>query len=370
MSIGVDFIFRANSGAFTKAVASVNNSMKDLKKSFREFDVGNGLKQALGVGGIIAGFRAAITNAQELRDEARKLGREIDDGTRSVAEYGDALEGIWKGFKNGLTAGLSFFTRMGDGMRHFFQSVTQEQEDAARKMVDVTGKAADEAEARLKKAREDNSPEKQAAAQEKLDKITAASQAKGTDHEKKLVNLINERNALEEKLSKTGKATVAYKEIQAQILQNEMDTKEAVGALDEDRNKKAMKELKLAEESDRQLQKKQDDIREKFAPSVEQLAEMNAGGFASEKDPRIIAKRILEKEKFAAEAGNRGDLKAAMQLGTEAQSMREGLKNISGNGTALTAQTAETAMKAALEQTNKELAEVKEAMAGIIKAQK
>src|SRR6478736_839516 len=113
MAIGVDFILRASSAQFTKAMAGVNNSIKDVKKSLRDFDVGNGLKQALGVGGVIAGFRMAITNAQELRSEAAKLGNEIDSGTRSVAELGDALGKIGTGFKNGLTAGLSFFTQIG-----------------------------------------------------------------------------------------------------------------------------------------------------------------------------------------------------------------------------------------------------------------
>lgn len=380
MSLGLEFILKANSAAFTKAMAGVNNSLKDVKKGLREFDVGNGLKNALGVGGIIAGFRLAITNAMELRDAAEKIGHTVDNGTRSVAELGDALGTIGTGFKNGLTAGLSFFTQIGDAARHYFQGVTQDQEDAARKMVATTGKAADEAEARLKKSREDNSPEKQKDAQEKLTKAQAEAGVKGTDAEKKLANLLNERVALEEKLAGTGKATVAHKEIEALIATNEKDTKEATASLDKDAAEKAKKSLDERIKGNKEYnddvaeglamdREKQKEVREKFAPSVEQLAGMSAGGFADANDPRIKAKKILEKEKFAAEAGSRGDIKGAMKLGTEAQSMRDSLNKTAGSGTALTAETAESALKNALETTNKELEGVREQLKGLIKAQ-
>jgi len=112
------------------------------------------------------------------------------------------------------------------------------------------------------------------------------------------------------------------------------------------------------------------EIRDKFAPNVEQLAQMSAGGFAGGDDPRIKARRILEKEKFASEAGARGDIKGAMRLGTEAQQLRSSLENVTGKGTALTAETAESALKAALETTNKELEGVRKQLEGIIKAQK
>lgn len=360
MSIGLDFVLRGNSASFTKAVAAANNSVKDLKKGLRDFDVGNGFKNALGVGGVIAAFRMAITNAQELRDEADKIGKSIDRGTRSVAELGDAVGRIGKGFKNALTDGLSFFTSIGDKARQFFQNVTQEQEDAARKMVAVTGKAADEAEARLKKSREENSPEKQAEAQAKLDKATREGMAKGTEAQKKLINLVNERADLEERLAKVGPQTVAAKEILADIAKNEMDTKEAAAAFDKE----------AADAKKKKREEFQKEVVDKFAPSVDQLAQMETGGFVEQNDPRLVARRIKEKERLAAEAGGRGDIKGALRLGTEAENLKKSLEGVTGKGTALTAETAETALRNALDTTNKELVAVKEAVAGIIKAQK
>ena len=381
MAIGLDFILRANSAAFTRGLAQANNSIKDLKKGLREFDVGNGLKQALGIGGVIAGFRMAITNAQELRDEADKLGKSIDSGTRSVAELGDAIGGIATGFKNGLTTGLSFFTQIGDRARQFFQGVTQEQEDAARKMVETTGKAADEAQARLKKSREDNSPEKVAAAQARLDKSSRESMTQGTDDEKKLKDLIAEQFDLEKKLRSLPPKTTEAINVRAALVENEKQQKQAQANLDKDAKEKEDKRLEQAiknqdeiNEAQRKVKEEQaqkdKEIQDKFAPSVEQLANMSAGGFFDKNDPRIIAKKIKEREGFAAEAGGRGDIKNALKFGKEAQAMRESLAGKTGTGEALNAQTAEQAMKAALEQTNQELVAVKEQLQGLIKAQK
>jgi hypothetical protein len=123
-------------------------------------------------------------------------------------------------------------------------------------------------------------------------------------------------------------------------------------------------------EAKKKADKVAEEISDKFAPSVEQMAQMDVGGFAKADDPRLKARQIIETEKRAAMLGSRGDIAGAIKLGTESSKMRKSLENVSGKGTALTAETAESALKNALEQTNKELVAVKEAMAGIIKAGK
>jgi len=367
MSIGVDFILRASSAQFTKAMASANNSIKDLKKGLKEFDVGNGLKQALGVGGVIAGFKAVVSHAQDVRDEFEKMGKPVAAATRSVAEFGDMIENISKKAADMGVKVLSVFTKVGDGIRQIWQNTSEAEEDALRKMVEKTGKAADEQEKKLAASKEANSPEKQAAAQEKLDKAQRDSMAQGTDDEKKLVSLLNDQVALRKKLAKAGKETVEHKELETQLLENQTSVRDLNQKM---ADKEGQKELKLAEEQDKAFEEKQKDVREKFAPSVEQLGQMDVGMGVSYNDPRLVARRILEKEKFAAEAGGRGDIAGAMRLGTEAQNMRDSLNKVSGNGTALTAETAESALKKALEQTNEELKGVQEQLKGMLKAQK
>jgi hypothetical protein len=367
VNVGVDFILRASSAQFTKAMASANNSIKDLKKGLKEFDVGNGLKQALGVGGVIAGFRAVISHARDVRDEFEKMGKPVDSATRSVAEFGDAIVSVSKFAEDTGVKVLSIFTKVGDGIRQIVQNTSQAEEDALRKMVTETGKAADEQEKKLKASKEANSPEKQQAAQEKLDKAKRESAAKGTDDEKKLVNLLNEQVELREKMQKVGAATVEHKELETKLIESEAAARDLNQKM---ADKQGQKELRLAEQQDKEYAEKQKDIREKFAPSVEQLGQMDVGTGVSQNDPRLVARRILEKEKFAAEAGSRGDIAGAMKLGTEAQSMRDSLSKVSGSGTALTAETAESALRNALESTNKELEGVREQLKGLIKAQK
>jgi len=185
MSIGIDFILRAKTEAFTRGMAAVNNSLKDTKKSLSEFDVGNGLKQALGVGGAIAAFRAAISNAQELRDEAQKLGKEVDSATQSVAEYGDVVDKVWKGAKNAATSALGVFTQVGDGIRQILQNTSQEEENAFRKIEAVTAKTAAAQEEQLRRSQAERSPEKMAAAEAKYREAQrSASEAAASDESK------------------------------------------------------------------------------------------------------------------------------------------------------------------------------------------
>lgn len=358
MSIGIDFILRAKSAAFTQGLAAANNSLKDLKKSARDFDVGGGFKQALGVGGVIAGFRMAIQNAQELRDEAAKTGRAIDDSTRSVAEYGDALAKLFAGTKNAFTEGLSFFTRMGDAARRYFQDVTMEQERAAQKMVDTTAKAADEAEARLKKAREENSPEKIAAAQKQTADAWRESQYKGTEAEKKLVDLINKRVDLDEQAAKVGPKTVEAERIRAQIIENETAQKELQAQLTKDQQKETEKETE-----------KKKDLINKFAPTVEELAKQETGGFVSGDDPRLKARRILKQEEQARALFERGDFKGGLAAATAAQTARKNLEDRTSENGALTPKAAEQAFATALETTNAKLDDLEKAVSGIIRAQ-
>lgn len=367
MSIGIDFVLRANSTAFTRGVASANNAIKDLKKGLKDFDVGNGLKTALGVGGVIAGFRAAISNAQELRDEAEKTGRAMDDATRSVAAYGDALDDVWKGAKNLATETLSFFTRAGEGwgmLINRMRGVSAEQEKIAAGA--ARGAAEQEKAASAlyaKKTERAKTVDADIAAQD--EKNANANLSKEELRNK----LLAKREEIFQRIDNMGPENkdpaynVARKEAQ---LEASRLTGE-IGSLGRDLQDEAEREQKRKAE---EAAKRTKDIVDKFAPSVEQLANMEVGGFAKANDPRLQARKILETEKRAAMLGSRGDIAGAIKLGTEADKMRKSLESQTGSGTALTAETAEQALKNALESTNKELEGVREQLKGLIKAQK
>lgn len=364
MSIGLDFVLRATNASFTKAMAGVNNSIKDVKKSIRDFDVGNGLKQALGVGGIIAGFRMAINHAQDLRKSLEEAGKPVSDNIASVARYGDTLKQAADGAKMLAVNSLSFFTKAGEAwgsLINYARGYSFEQQ----KINEATEKAADAQEERTAKARKDMSEAgKRAdtdygnqARKNKMDAMTPDQRQEALaielrDVNKRMGGMVEGSDAWKVERAKAEGLSGQIMDIDRQI---QADTSRRMKEEDK----------KMADDAE----KKRKEVAEKFAPSVEQLAGMEVGGFAEVNDPRLQARKIMETERRAAMLGGRGDISGAMKLGTEAQSMRSALEGVTGKGTALTAETAESALKNALEQTNKELVEVKTALAGIIKAQ-
>ena len=226
-------------------------------------------------------------------------------------------------------------------------------------MVVQTEKAALEAEKRLAASREANSPEKVAAAREKADAAERASQVKGTSEQKKLVNLINERADLEEKLRKTGKATTEYQEIRAKIAENEKATAEATVDFDKEATEQAEKKNKAKKE-----------LVEKFAPTVEQLAKQETGGFVEGNDPRLKARQALKEEDRARTLFERGDYKGGLAAAQKAQGLRKGLEMQTSDTGVLTPKAAEEAFSDALKDTNAKLDDLTKAVAGVIRAQK
>ncbi len=363
----IDFILRANAAAFTKGLAAADNAVGSLKKSIKTFDVGGSFKQALGVGGVIAGFRMAITHAQELRDEADKMKRPIDAATRSVAEYGDAWANIEKTAKSAAVASLSFFTRIGEAAGsavNRIRGISAEQEKIAAQ----AQKDADKAEENLRKSREENSPEKMKAAKRETAEAQMEADLRGTDSQKDLAKLINERAQLNQDLKALGPAqnTVEAEKIREKLIRNEIAMKKAASVLDKEAADLAEKKRKEQEKQNEAVQK----VVDKFAPSVEELAKIEVGGFASGDDPRIKARQAVAEEEKARALYARGDLKGGMAAALKAEEMRKSLSGQTGVGGALTKEAAEDAFKTALDATNTKLGDIEKALSGIIKAQK
>jgi len=130
MSIGIDFILRATTEGFTAGMAKANNAIEDTKKSLKGFG-GASLVNTIGVAGVIAGFKAVLNNAQEVRDELEKMGKPVDAATASVARYGDAWDEVKKTLSEATVFSLSIFTRTGEAIGSFInrmRGITAEQE--------------------------------------------------------------------------------------------------------------------------------------------------------------------------------------------------------------------------------------------------
>lgn len=376
----IDFILRANSAAFTRGLASADNSIKGLKKSLQSFDVGNGLKQALGVGGVIAGFRMAITHAQELRNEAQKLGRPMDEATRSVAAYGDALDKAARGAKDLSVTVLSFVTRAGEGLGMLIndlRGVSIEQE----KIREAAARGAEEQEAARDALRAKNAdPERGKQLDQQLKQQREQNASIGMTDEEKRNKLIEKRTALLAQIGTMQDGNIKKeKEVEAEQIAGEIKSLDVTLGKkaeqdQERRNKEGQRELELAQEADekaaREEQEKRQKIVEKFAPSVEELAKLEVGGFANADDPRLKARQVVQAEERAQMLFGRGDLKGGLAAATKAQEMRDSIAGMTGQGGMLTKQDAQDAFTTALAATNTELAGIKEAVSGIIKAQK
>jgi len=130
MSIGIDFILRATTEGFTAGMAKANNAIEDTKKSLKGFG-GASLVNTIGVAGVIAGFKAVLSTAQEVRDELEKMGKPVSAATASVARYGDAWDQIKKTLSEAAVFSLSIFTRTGEAIGSFInrmRGITAEQE--------------------------------------------------------------------------------------------------------------------------------------------------------------------------------------------------------------------------------------------------
>jgi hypothetical protein len=130
MSIGIDYILRATTEGFTAGMAKANNAIEDTKKSLKGFG-GASLVSTIGVAGVIAGFKAVLSTAQEVRDELEKMGKPVSAATASVARYGDAWDQIKKTLSEAAVFSLSIFTRTGEAIGSFInrmRGITAEQE--------------------------------------------------------------------------------------------------------------------------------------------------------------------------------------------------------------------------------------------------
>lgn len=292
MAIGIDFILRASTTAFTTGLGSANNALKDLKKSAREFNVGGGIGSLIGVGGIIAGFRSATTHAMELRDEAAKVGRTIDDSTASVARFGDAFGEVVQSAKGATVSVLGFFTRAGEiwgTVINRISGVTAEQE----KMRESAAKAAEEQEKQLEKSRKENNPERVAAAERKLQEARRANLLESAGIQERINLLTAEQKRLTEEAAKLGENTVARKE-------KEYEIERVIGELQKAQNEKGKEQYdkiaaqrKLALEDAKKL-KENEEQRVKVAAELAELAEQEAAAKAKQEEIAKNLKRLQD----------------------------------------------------------------------------
>jgi len=158
----------------------------------------------------------ATENAQKLREESERLGRPLDYATASVAKLGDAFDQAKQFGADAATFIVSGYTMIGDEIGKVInrvRGVTEAQEVYAER----AAKAAEEAEKRLAKAREENNPDKIREAEKRLADARIEAAMKNADEVGKVFLLMQRELAIKEEIARVGEKTVKGIELQGQL---------------------------------------------------------------------------------------------------------------------------------------------------------
>ena len=217
---GVGFRFFAKTDELAAGLRQAGEEGKQLKKTlgdtFGESSVWKNLT-AVGIGTtLIRGFMLATENAQKLREESERLGRPLDYATASVAKLGDAFDQAKQFGADAATFIVSGYTMIGDEIGKVInrvRGVTEAQEVYAER----AAKAAEEAEKRLAKAREENNPDKIREAERRLADARIEAAMKNADEVGKVFLLMQRELAIKEEIARVGEKTVKGIELQGQL---------------------------------------------------------------------------------------------------------------------------------------------------------
>lgn len=239
---------------FRSGLKRARDDTKDFEKDWQ------GLKKVFAAGGITTlalGFlKAFVADAQEARAELRKMGEPIPRTTQALAELGDAMDsfktvaGTSVGFV--VSGWQELFGVIASGINRL-RGISEAQEN--ERMAGLA--AAEAAEARLAKARQENSPEKIAAAEKRLAEARRAAAFEAADNEGKMNMLLKENVQLRELVNTTGEKSIKGAEARIALEKNLTEIRKIDAA--------------IAKEQE-QTQKRVNDELEKFFGEVEKGA--------------------------------------------------------------------------------------------------
>lgn len=333
MSIGIEVILRATTTGFTKGIATANRSLESLKKNLKHGDVGNGLKQLLGAGAIIAGLRSVINHAQEARDNFEKMGMPIPDATQRVAALGDAVEGLGRKLREIGATGLSWVTAWGEKLGEFEKfkmrifGVGGPQIDS--KLGGQIERDADKRVAALEEARR-KAVENGRKVEEQIAAIKEERANARLIDEERINKMLNEQIILRQNLAGVSKNPVASKEqvgiAELKVQQKGLEIDKATKAFDE-KKKSLDKRMADAMKSKQDAQQAVVDAqRDQFLPTIEGLAASQDFSHGEKQNKAIMtAREIVNLQRQAADFSASGRIGDAVDVQSRANAMRQGL---------------------------------------------
>lgn len=281
------------------AAAGGGGTLADLRKSVLQTAGAFGatdLLRGFGVGAIVAALRSATTNAQNLRKEARELGKDLEPSVAAAARLGDAMSVFGGAALGGLNKVIQLFV---DGVDGFVASVSalagigSISENLAAINADPAAQAAT-----IAKAAEERKKKSEEAA-----KAEAQFQSALADLEQARVDALTEQLSLEDQILFKQEALRLAKE---DAFKTQADTVEAVQA------EKDIIEIQA--EIARLIQQRDEEAADKKQAALD-LQKKTEEEISAEKDRQIAkeeklaatreasAKRLAAAQQAAAQAG-------------------------------------------------------------------
>lgn len=204
----------AEMGRGNEQLVKSRGFIEDIKKGFKDMGVS---LQGAGVGvifaAIIALTKEAVKEAQAQRDEYEKLGKPLDNATRSMASLGDAIKSAKEASVSAAGYILGGWTQIGElwgSLINRARGISEAQEEAARR----GARAAEEADARVRKSREENNdPDKIKAAEKRLADFRSEQALARMNDEDRMNALLMKSVQLAEKINHGGAEGVKLAEL-------------------------------------------------------------------------------------------------------------------------------------------------------------
>lgn len=316
MSIGIDFLLRANSADFTRGLAAANNSIKKMKHSLSESG-GRKLEHVFGIAGVIEGFKLVINHAQEARKALEDMGKPVSDNIRSLAEYGDQLDNIKKGLMDVASSALGFFTKGGEGIGAMILAVTnkfREMKGKAALETDEKGdraakKQEDAADAARKSFEHRNSHDEMVKLADKLAAVRRKYDEEGMTAEEKKKLLIQDQNDL----------------IVERLRLENMPVKDAA-KIEENKIAQAEKAFEIRK-ANSDIDKGDAAKHDKYRMTLEQFSnsQIDEGMYPAKRKAIMDAREVNRLEALAAQQGYAGKLNESDLTMGRANQLRQGL---------------------------------------------
>jgi hypothetical protein len=381
----------APQGVLARFTAARKNAMKSLA------DAGaSDLVKGLGIGALVMGFRAALTNAQQLRDTAYSTGAALDPAVERTAEIADTLDRAKQGAL-GMVASLLSFVQGGvdravAGVSALFGVGTYDENMAGLNEARTAEaqKKRGEAMAREQKKLDDDriqAARELASAEEAVAtaRIDAAKEAADTEGKIQIATLevADAQSALNATKDKTVERAQAELELmgkQAELADLRRTREEEITKTAEDRAKmeaaaadarlRAQERLNAAILAEQQARAKVAAAQAAYATaladqSAASLSEVQSGERGSPEDRR----RAAEVERLRQRARDARDRGSSVVIGGEAVSVADQLSTranqVQSTIGALNSSERDplASVTAQLEQANEELAQIRESLA-------